>query len=723
MSASPSHCPRPCASVTTAVLWLLSLLLGSPSFAQAQDRESAGRGAAGAGHGAVWVVVPGQSRRLTRLVEPHSPGTEVTAGWVLERVEVAQDGWSYVLAGPVGSPLDRCQLAARLGGSDWADHPEVAWTTTPPHESLPDGAKGAINALRSAAAPRVNAVLLGRISALRGERGPPPPADGLTASAGGRGLSPDLAAWLALLLAAVGVGLAAGRWRKRADAPASWSALVVEWAPAALLLVGLGLRFRGVPLAEFAADEVGFFETTQRLVLDGRWPVLGPQISGGDTYHPGGLFYWIMAIPAALGRDPRLAGLFTAGVSIAGLALTTRMVKQTRGRAAAIVFAWLAALSPWFVVHGDRLDNSSVSVWLGAVALYGLHRMHVRPRSRWVAGVIIVLAVLPQLHLSAPVLWGVALGQLLLWRPSIHWRAASAGLGVAVLLSAPYLVWEATHGLSNTLGLLGAVTETDAGQESPLMSALAYLFVMGTGHVDYLFQHEYAQLADVGILWQVGTGEGRLDSWARYGPWVSVLIVASMLVAATGWARGLGRAFERRPDALRLRNDPAFTALLLGGLTALVLLGWRDQRVYPHYVNLLLPVAIVPLVDGLLAPLALARPTWARGLIATLVVVTGVTFGALSVRYYDQVEAPAGVAATIGVAEQITARQQQTPFQWVSDRPTPDGLRAVAGFVLAAPWPERSDAPVKYRAVVGPSTAPDDRRWWIPPVWLEELPR
>lgn len=495
---------------------------------------------------------------------------------------------------------------------------------------------------------------------------------------------------------------------------------LIRLLPWVSLLAGLALRWWQVPNARFTGDEGTFFEAAQRIVHDNFWPVLGPSVSGTEARHPGATFYYLMAIPNALGTSPLLSGFFIAALSIASLVLLVRMVRATRGDGAALVTAWLAAMSPWTILYADRIWNSNVAPWIGLFALYGVWRMREQERSWWAAPTIAALAVLPQFHLSSPILWAVVLVQLVLWRPRIRWSAVAVGLGIAVLLYTPYLIHELRGDFSNTRAILAS----GGGEEKGLLHATRgafYVLLFGTGDAGYHFHTGYWKPYDP--FWQVGSRAGISDALTTYGPILGGFVALSFAFVIAGWVAGLSLLVRGRDALLRLVRDPVWTALIVGTAAAFALLAMSHKPAYPHYANLLLPLGVVPLADGCMLLLARPRP-WLRRVTAALVIGMGVAFAAIAVRYYEKVDAKVAASTSLSMVELIHEQQGNEPFRlqfgyfhngWAMSK--------LARWSLNVPWPERRDARRTW-LIREAGDDPDHaargkaRLWEIGPMWL-----
>ena len=500
----------------------------------------------------------------------------------------------------------------------------------------------------------------------------------------------------------------------------SAKATATRLLPWGALLGGLALRLSQVPNARFTGDEGTFYEVAQRIVRDHFWPVLGPAVSGTEAKHPGATFYYLMALPNLFGASPLLSGFFIATLSVASLVLLVRMVRATRGDGAALAVAWLAATSPWTILYADRIWNSNVAPWIGLLALYAVWRIREKERSWWAATAIVALGVLPQFHLSSPILWAVVLVQLALWRPRLRWAAVGVGVAVTLLLYAPYIVHEVKTGWSNVHAILADAGGKEVGLGQAARGAW-YVLLFGTGDASYHFHTGYWKPYDP--LWQSTSRAGLSDALTLYGPVLFGFVALSFAFVAAGYAAGLSLLVRGKDTFLRFVRDPFWTALLVGSVAAFGLLAMSHKPAYPHYANLLLPIGVVPLADGVMLLVSRRNP-WLRRTGIALTVALGLAFAAIAVRYYDKVDSKVSVATSLSMVELIHEQQGSQPFRlqfgyfhngWAMSK--------LARWTLDVPWHVNAKAKTTWfireagddpdRAARGKA-----RLWEVGPMWL-----
>ncbi|MCB9650382.1 MAG: hypothetical protein H6730_27920 [Deltaproteobacteria bacterium] len=378
-------------------------------------------------------------------------------------------------------------------------------------------------------------------------------------------------------------------------------------AVALFLLLAAGVfRLWATDHARFTGDEADYWSKSRRLATAQYFPAYGFEITGSAAHFPGPAAYFLIALPQLLSPSPRAGAAFVAGLHVLAGALMFLLLARARGPRAGLIGLALFAFAPWDVLYADRIWGSAVVPAWGAVAFYAAHRAADSPR--W-QGILLFLAlVLPQLHLSAPVLWAACL-TLVLLRPPPRWDRRALGLGLlaTVIAYLPPLWMELQSGFANTRLIIAKSGGAEAlayAVWNPVR-VLGYAVLYGTGEIGYHFARGYwGGNFDGASAYLTAAGWDRF--FAHYGtPW-AVAGVISLVVAAIGWAVALGclarqgarAARARRRDALPF-EDALTAAVVVGFVTAGLLLLVAKKRFFPHYANILMPMALIPIAVGL----------------------------------------------------------------------------------------------------------------------------
>ncbi len=184
-----------------------------------------------------------------------------------------------------------------------------------------------------------------------------------------------------------------------------------------------------------------------------------------DTIAPGNLV--VLRTPSAL----------IAGAAVVLVAAIARELGG--GRAAQLGAAFLGAIAGMVLAPGHMLSTTTVDVLVWLVAAWCAVRMLRTGDSRWALGIGLALGVgmlnklLPAL-LAVGLLAGVAIGgPRRLLRDRWVWVAA----GIVVLLTAPYLLWQAVHGFPQ-LSVASSIAGGDSSYSGRLNAILLKLVII-----------------------------------------------------------------------------------------------------------------------------------------------------------------------------------------------------------------------------------------------------
>lgn len=408
----------------------------------------------------------------------------------------------------------------------------------------------------------------------------------------------------------------------------------VRAAPLVLLAVAVAFRVWTVGQARFTTDEAYFWSMARNIAQLDATPVYGPPLTGSAAFHPGPFFYYLMAIPQFFGSSPWLGGIFVALLhGVAGYLLFA-ILRDLRGERAGLIGLALFCFAPWDSLYADRIWLSCVApVWGTAMIYFAWRAARGAEYSASQGAMVFFALVCPQLHMSAPVAWVVCGVLLYLSRP-IAWnrRALAIGFILGLAAYAPTIYWEATHNFDNTV----AIWQKGFG-DAPLaqlyrapLAVLASAILFASSELGYHFARGY---------W-VDFNPAEYYSPARYfaahGFW-AVANIFSVALSVLAWIFAL----RSREGARRLT-----LALACGVLAGAVLIAVARKTYFPHYLNLLMPLVLIPLAMFL-----------ERTKLAVLVVIA---MASSSVRFHREVDRLDGLQATIAMVERVA--KEREPF-------------------------------------------------------------
>ena len=392
-----------------------------------------------------------------------------------------------------------------------------------------------------------------------------------------------------------------------------------------ILALACAARLALIGSARFGGDEIVMFQMAERISRGEEFPLLGTSITGGGASHPGPAFFYLMAAPMLCGfRSPEAANAFVALLCSFGVLLYWRALRSFFGEAGAATASVLMACLPWSSLYADRIWNANVINFFIAVAFWAACRLRRRPDLRGVVLLALSAGVLPQFHLSSPMVWvalaPIAWPALKQWR----WRWTLAVVLCALALYAPLLVFEARTQGHNTRTFLA---ESGGHPSSDWLRTPLWALRLLTLDVSYHQLRSYWDLHSEGQMFELVL-HGNED--VRWTPLRRALLALSytFAVGTLGLllARRLQRAWAKSvPPDPAAADRTAFLRAALLGLFANLLLLWATHRsIFGHYVQPLLPFYFVAF-----AALGQAASAWGRARFALYGVVGALCVGGL----------------------------------------------------------------------------------------------
>ncbi len=342
-----------------------------------------------------------------------------------------------------------------------------------------------------------------------------------------------------------------------------------------VVLAAAWVRISLVSTARFMGDEASSYEAALQIREGTSFPVLGPAVTGGVARVPGPLFYYLMSLSQFVSRSPEAANVEVAILGAASVGFVWAGVEALLGAFPAFVAALFTAFSPWAILSSDRIWSANGIFFLASVAFWAAVKVSKVPHSRLIGLLAAVSVIMPQFHLSAPVIWLALLAVVL-----PHWRHLNyAWLGTGILIGTmtymPYIFYELETGFAN----LGALRAENVLQTGTMRSykVVIYTFKFLTLDTTYFERMGY---------WG-GVGERKLFQALLFGSdvrpftlvgalevWVSIVVAAMTYCVAF---------VERK------RLDGVWSGLWVGVVADVALMSITRKPFYPHYLTVMLP--------------------------------------------------------------------------------------------------------------------------------------
>jgi hypothetical protein len=399
-----------------------------------------------------------------------------------------------------------------------------------------------------------------------------------------------------------GHGVTPPRWAAYRQALQSWAknpfsrGNVTATIATIVLIVGVALRIWSARQARFSGEEAWFWSIGRDIATGTSFPILGHPITGSSARHPGAAFFYFLGLTQLAGPSPLAA---FAAVSLGGwvaLALLSLAVARAFDRASGLAFLVLATVSPWWVVYTNSAWPGYLLPTLCALVLICLAAIADRPGAGVAArvGLAFLLVIGFQIHLSLLHTWLITMVVFALLRPRLG-RAFLLGAAIGVACYVPYLVDEIRHGFSNTLAI--AHRSQGGARSAAGLAGLLFDFVaFATTDVSYLWKQGFWRPFDP-FAFYGGRGVAETAGFmARGGPasigWAALAASWAFTVGAWIWfaatIRGRLRAGARSTGNLLV----VACLVAVAGIPLLYLLSGKGG--YPHYVNAVLPLALLP---------------------------------------------------------------------------------------------------------------------------------
>jgi len=404
-------------------------------------------------------------------------------------------------------------------------------------------------------------------------------------------------------------------------------------ALAAVLRLG-NLAVRGT----WDADQGHDMLVLRALVLDGRFPLLGPPTSIGDFHH-GVLYYLILAPAAWLSHaDPVAVTTWIALGGVAAVAVTGWLAGSIAGPFAGILAALLLAVSSSAVEESIFIWNPNLIALSSSIALAAAWHAWRSRRARWwvVAGAAAVVTMhCHVLGVALTPLIGILLvADLRRRRRSADpggvravRRAALGWLGLAVLSYVPLAI----HEVGNDWSELRAAIAFVSGGGGPATIALPAripivgLRVLGWPLTGLITAAPLATILAAGLviglaIWRGLARSGNDPDERTAVRWLGLGLVWTIIALAIG-ASSLATVVAGLPnDHYHAFADPMVIVLVAVGLTGLAGLAGRRSARRPVAVGgVVAGAAVVALVGWNLAnqpPSVAADGGWAAARVA-----------------------------------------------------------------------------------------------------------
>lgn len=245
-----------------------------------------------------------------------------------------------------------------------------------------------------------------------------------------------------------------------------------------LILISVGgliLRLLGLVNITLAGDFAYHWQVAGTIVHQGARPLLGPSASVNTSFHLGPFYYYLLAIPYALGGGHfQVAIVFFAVINTLSIPLLYHVSRRWFSNQTSLQITTLYAVSSYMISVQNFPWNPYVLPWLCIAALYCLLQIE---QQRWwyLVGLGLVASLMIQAHGTALFLLPVFI--LLLPRSGVPRRFWFWGASAFLLTLGPWLHYDLITNFSQSRAAIAILAP---GPQEPC-SFIQYLRYHGHG--------------------------------------------------------------------------------------------------------------------------------------------------------------------------------------------------------------------------------------------------
>jgi len=361
------------------------------------------------------------------------------------------------------------------------------------------------------------------------------------------------------------------------------------------------LRFWHLPeYMTFLGDEGRDALVVKRMIVDHKFRLIGPVTSVGNMYL-GPLYYYLM-LPAMFISllSPVGPAAMVAVLSIITVALVYFYGREWVGGKAALMAAFLYAISPVAIIYSHSSWNPNVMPFFALISIYAIWRIWQKKQFWWLTILGISFSFVLQSHwlglLLLPTIglfWLMTLIEILRSKQKRKkfWLHSFFGFGFFLLLTVVPLVWfDLRHGFINSQAFSKFLTGQERSSNFEISGAFSGLWL--------LTRNIFTRLA-----------AGKDLFWGYWMALIVTILVGLKVVREsllTSWHRFISR-------------NPGLFLILIWFLVGLLCLGIYKQPIYDHYFGFLFPIPFL-LVGWILAMIWVGK---LPGRILTILLLAG----------------------------------------------------------------------------------------------------
>jgi 4-amino-4-deoxy-L-arabinose transferase-like glycosyltransferase len=380
--------------------------------------------------------------------------------------------------------------------------------------------------------------------------------------------------------------------------------LLRSWEFYLVIIASVFLRLYQLNTSEFDNDEAALFQMAYNAVHHG-YLVATSNMASLHFYDPPATVYLLM-LPATFTADPLWGAIMTGALAAIAVVLTYLFVRRYYGRLAATIAALTYATAFRAIVYARFIWNQNFLPLFVILLFIVLFQGVVARKRGWLAPALLLLGFAIQFHASGIFLVIPLAVALVLAPGTVRKRDLVLGLGLLLLLYAPYLLWEFSTHLADIPVLFSSISHQTVNN-GPVWSYYGVLL------------NPYSPLsAQSPLHWKIVPFLGEksyLGNLSPYLGWISkgavyllVICIALLFIVAVRSKRQETPETSHAPWLhvkrywLELRASPYRCGLLIllsWQIVPLVILIRPSFTLYLHYLIVLMPGPFILLGVGL----------------------------------------------------------------------------------------------------------------------------
>ncbi len=224
-----------------------------------------------------------------------------------------------------------------------------------------------------------------------------------------------------------------------------------------IIILALAAFFRFYHVREyliFLGDEGRDVLIVKQMIVNHKFTLLGPITSVGSMY-TGPVYYYMMAPFLWLfNLDPVGPAIMVVLVSLATVFLIYKVGSEFFSKRTGLISAFLYAISPFAIVQGKSSWNPNVVPFFSMLLIFGLCKVIIQKKYRWLAIVGIAFGISVQLHYISLLLGPVIFITILLKGRGISKKYLMYLLGGFFVAYSPFLIFELRHSFTNSQAVI-----------------------------------------------------------------------------------------------------------------------------------------------------------------------------------------------------------------------------------------------------------------------------